>query len=216
MTYVEFPMDVIREVRWKKKDGGGGGGPGEPGDRGNPCGAYSAPSQGTPAGIWQLQDTGLYQILPSQQSSGGPTLVILVPAQHIQGGTFTNQQDYLWEGVSGFTVSASNSLGVPVEIKVWRNLDPQSFNPCSIGASQSGNPVAVDNIKTPEIFPPIIMPILAGSQCEFVPCYLTVQSHCMFETDGGLPPQPAGYPQPIKIITLGPALAGSVFFNWFT
>jgi hypothetical protein len=213
VDYFEFPFDQLRSILVPKKPPDGGGGPGP--DDTNPCGAWISPdsSGGYPGGIWSVQDIGLYQYLPGKLSGG--TIVMYDPARHIVDGHFSSTTDYLWRGIEGVTVTATSAQ--PCKINVWRNYNPQTFNPCNDGVSDSGNPVFIAPMTAPEEYPPFFMVVgdPGLSQCDQVGAHLEVQGHCDIQTDDDLPPQPEPYPMPAVVTIIGPALPGCIFYRWY-
>jgi len=217
VDYVEFPVDLLTKVVLPKKDDGGGGPP-DGGEQG-PCGAYL--SSGRPVyGIMSPQDDGLWVLQTTIQ--GGVNVVCWVAVPHVTGdGSYNSSTDYLWANPNGFTVSVTPGIFYTGDwaVKVWRNADPQTFNPCTTpGFTLNHGGATIEKQQPTEQYPPIFFLTAVGapgaeSLCESFPNTFSVQGLCKEQTEGGLPPQPPNY-SPItatKIKIIGPVLPGSIF-----
>lgn len=218
--YIEDPVEPIVGVHWarKKKHSDDNIPPGIPGPP-FACGSYLNTTQGFAfwPNYFSLQNYGLWWLT---QATDGETLVWLAVTTTDEHGRPTNLVPYLWgpTGVSGFTIQGRNlfigldTSAQQTDIRVWRNANPLTFNPCTMGYDASVTFTGLDEIGELEVvatqpnedYDPIVSFIDTGSNCEPSPCYFQVQAHCAEEFDNTFPPQGSYFP------TNDPAWAGKI------
>lgn len=193
--YVEFPVDNVVDVHWKKKDPEDPDDPdvfGHPG--GGTCGQFRFGTlSGLPigfSGIYILVTYGLYlqQInsnpyrLPDQPKSFFPMF-----AEYVSAGLAPGPYPFIWATPGSFTVDS----GGGGTVNEYRNINPQLFDGTNASPTNSGSSIEIrSKLANEEYFP--IFTVTGAHGINPYPAHAVVQAHCK-TTSAGVPPQPAGW-----------------------